>query len=326
MHTWRAFLFSGSVIPIAAGWHAVTRSFAKPSLTIAAQIAHLQASGMTVADHARATHWLSHVSYYRLSGYWHIWKDRSGTSATRFQPGADFDGACALYDFDRVLRGVVGRAIEHVEVALRGNWAYALAHQGGPHGYLDAALYNDRRAFHDLLGKLAAETGRSAETYIRHYRDQYDDPALPAVWMVAEMMSFGQLSRWYSLLAAPALRTTIAMPFGLREELLVSIVKHLVDVRNICAHHGRLWNRGFRSPPRLPLRPRNLGATLDATRAGFAAGTLYNSLVLLIHLVRQIAPLSTWRDDLVAALATRSASELAAMGFPVDWQVRPLWL
>lgn len=304
----------------------MTRSFAKSSLTIAEQIAHLRASGMTVADESRAAHWLTHVSYYRLSGYWHIWKDRNVPNVTRFRAEADFDRACALYEFDRELRTVVGQAIEHIEVALRGSWAYALAHRGGPHGYLDAALYDDRREFHGMLGKLATETGRSAETYIRHYRDQYDDPALPAVWMVAEMMSFGQLSRWYSLLADPDLRTTIAAPFGLREELFVSIVKHLVDVRNICAHHGRLWNRGFRSPPRLPHRPRDLGASLDTGRAGHAAGTLYNSLVLIIYLVQQVAPSSTWRRDLVAVLATRLPEERAAMGFPPDWEARPLWL
>lgn len=303
----------------------MTRAFQKPSLKLSDQIAHLEAGGMIVADHARAEYWLRHVSYYRLSGYWHVWKDRSVLDATRFVAGADFDLACAMYDFDRKLRRVVGRAVEHVEVALRGSWAYALAHQGGSHGYLDAALYSDRREFHAMLGKLAAETGRSSETYIRHYRDTYDEPALPAVWMVAEMMSFGQLSRWYSLLADPNLRTEIASPFGLREELLVSIVKHLVDVRNICAHHGRLWNRGFRSPPRLPHRPPELAESLDLQQVGHAAGTLYNSLVLLIHLVGEVAPASLWREDLLALLQEHPTGNLKAMGFPIDWNGRPLW-
>lgn len=279
---------------------------------------------MTVADHARAEHWLRHVSYYRLSGYWHIWKD-STPGAAGFVAGADFDRTCALYSFDRDLRRVVARAVEHVEVALRGSWAYALAHHGGPHGYLDAALYSDRREFHGMLGKLAAEVGRSAETYIRHDRDHYDDPAMPAVWMVAEMMSFGQLSRWYSLLDSAGLRSKVAQPFGLHETVFVSIVKHLVDVRNICAHHGRLWNRGFRSPPRLPRQPADLLATLDTHNAGHAAGKVYNALVLLIFLVRQVAPASTWRADLIGVLARHPTGDLAAMGFPADWRVRPLW-
>ena len=303
----------------------MTRSFTKPSLTITEQINHLQQSGMIVANPARAEQWLAHVSYYRLSGYWHIYKDRSILGQTRFLAGSDFDKVCELYNFDRKLRRLVGRGVEHFEVALRGSWAYALAHNDGPHGYLNAALYSSRHEFHRMLGKLASDTGTSSETYIQHYRNTYDDPAVPAVWMVAEMMSFGQLSRWYSLLADASLRSTIAKPFNLREEQLVSIVKHLVDVRNICAHHGRLWNRGFRSPPQLPRNPSDLAQTLDVTRAGNAAGTIYNSLVLLIHLVRMVAPESTWRNELRLHLDMHPIQNFGAMGFPSDWISRPLW-
>lgn len=318
MHTWRAFLFQGTDSGMAG-------HFAKPSLTIDQQIAHLRAAGMAIADEERARHWLSHVSYYRLSGYWHIWKDRTGP-VTRFLPGTDLDRVCDLYSFDRKLRRLVARATEHVEVALRGSWALALAHRGGSHDYLNAALYSDRRAFHDLLAKLARETGSSPETYIRHYRENYDEPAIPPVWMVAEMMTFGQISRWYSLLDDRALRSQIAAPFNLPETVLIATIKHLVDVRNICAHQGRLWNRGFRSPPKLPLKPPALTATIDHSRAGHAAGTLYNSLVLLVFLLDQTAPASTWRADLTAHLLAHPIGDLAAMGFPPDWQTRPLWV
>jgi abortive infection bacteriophage resistance protein len=303
----------------------MTRTFKKPSLTISDQIRHLQQCGMNVADPLRAEHWLSHVSYYRLSGYWHIYKDRRTPHGTRFLPGADFDTVCELYNFDRKLRRLVGRGVEHFEVALRGSWAYALAHRGGPHGYLNAALYSKREEFHRMLAKLASDAGSSSETYIQHYRATYDEPPLPAAWMAAEMMSFGQLSRWYSLLNDTGLRSTIAQPFGLRQEQLVSIVKHMVDIRNICAHHGRLWNRGFRSPPQLPRNPNDLAQTLDTSRVGNAAGSVYNSLVLLIHLVRAAAPQSTWRDDLRSHLETHPTGNFGAMGFPIDWKLRPLW-
>lgn len=303
----------------------MTRQFQKPSLTFHQQIEHLRSAGMTVSDPAEAEHWLERVSYYRLSGYWHIWKIHE-VATTRFQQGATFTDACALYSFDRKLRRLVGRALEHVEVALRGSWAYSLAHRGGSHGYLDAALYRNRRTFHEQLGKLASGVGQSSETYILHYRENYDHPAMPAVWMVAEMMTFGQLSRWTSLLADPALRQEIADRFVLREGVFVSVIKHLVDVRNICAHHHRLWNRGFRSPPQLPRRPADLAASLNRSGVGHEAARLYNSLVLLVFLMRQVAPDSTWRGDLLALLDSHPTGDLAAMGFPADWRTRPLWV
>lgn len=302
----------------------VTRPFNKPATTIAQQIAHLTAQGMTISDIPRAEHWLRHVSYYRLSAYWLPFEHPKGQPGPRFLPGTDFDTVTALYEFDRHLRLLLLNAIERIEVAIRGNWAYALAQHGGPHGYLDAALYTDRRQFHDNLSRLAREVGTSPETYIDHYRRTYDDPAMPPVWMVAEMMSFGQLSRWYSSLDDRALRNVIAQPMGLPEALLVPLLKHLSIVRNSCAHHARLWNRGFLIRPKLPNKPADLSATLQAPGGGGPA-LLYNSLVLIGFLARKIDPASTWVADLKALLATHPTGNLTIMGFPAGWASRPLW-
>lgn len=303
----------------------MNRPFSKPSLTIAQQIAHLLSGGMSIADPQRAAERLSHVSYYRLSGYWHMWKNRSSGSATKFVPGTTFDAVRDLYSFDRDLRRLVARATEHVEVALRGSWAYNLAHQGGPHAFLDPTLYSDRTRFHELEQKLALDAQQSRETHMVHYRVTYSQPMIPPVWMAVEIMTFGQLSRWYSLLGDSGLRNRIAAPFGLNEHVFVSIIKHIVVVRNVCSHHSRLWNRGYISPPRLPKKPADLSRTLDKTNVSDAAGRLYNTLVILVFLLERIAPLSTWRADLVAHLLTHPTGDLAAMGFPAGWQARPLW-
>lgn len=241
----------------------------------------------------------------------------------RFREGTRFSAVVALYDFDCRLRQLVMRGTEHVEVALRGSWAYQLA-QLGSHRYLDAALYHSRAEFHGNLGKLATDVGTSRETYIRHYRQSYDDPALPPVWMIAEMMSFGQLSRWYSNLADRALRNRIARPLGLPEVVLVPLVKHVTDVRNTCAHHGRLWNRGYLQPPRLAQKPRDLNQSLDLG-ATQAPAKLYNSLVMIAHVVRTVAPGSTWARDVAALIQTHPTAEIGVMGFPADWRTRPLW-
>jgi abortive infection bacteriophage resistance protein len=279
---------------------------------------------MAVPDVAKAEHWLRHVSYYRLSAYWLPFEKPKGQPGPRFRPGTHFDTVVALYEFDRKLRLLVMDAIERIEVAIRGSWAYCLAHEGGPHGYLNAGLYYDRKQFHDNLSRLTREVGSSPETYIEHYRNSYDDPAMPPVWMVAEMMAFGQLSRWYSSLRDRALRNQIAAPLGLPEKVLVPLVKHLSTVRNTCAHHGRLWNRGFLIRPGLPIKPPDLAATLEQPGAGPAL--LYNTLVMIVFMLRAADPNSGWRDQLKAHLATHPTADLASMGFPAGWAQRPIWI
>lgn len=303
---------------------AVSKPFTKPATTIQQQIAHLQTEGMTIADQGWAEHWLQHVSYYRLSAYWLPFEYPKGQVGPRFRPGTNFDTVVALYEFDRQLRLLTLRAIERVEVAIRGSWGYVLAQRSGPHGYLSAALYSDRKQFHDNLSRLAREVGSSPETYVEHYRQTYDDPAMPPVWVVAEMMSLGQLSRWYSSLADRSLRTAIAQPLGLPEAVLVPFVKHLATVRNSCAHHARLWNRGFLLRMKVPHKPADLAASLAPITGGPAQ--IYNTLVLIGFLLRQCDPTSTWRTDLRALLAQHPTANLAAMGFPPGWQTLPLWL
>lgn len=279
---------------------------------------------MDVEDDARAEYWLRHVSYYRLSAYWLYFEHPKGQAGPRFKDGTKFSSVTALYDFDRDLRRMVMRGTEHIEVALRGSWAYQLAHVGGPHAYLESKLYRDKRELRDSKSKLRTSVMRSAETYIAHYRSKYTEPKLPPVWMVAEMMSFGQLSRWYSNLADRNLRNKIAAPLGLPETVLVPLVRHVTDMRNICAHHGRLWNRGFLHPPKLAHKPSNLNDSLDLA-ATQAPAKLYNGLTTVAHVVRTVAPDSTWASDLAALVAQNPTGDFPSMGFPADWSTRPLW-
>lgn len=302
----------------------MTRPYSKPTLTLNQQIDHLRSNGMIIADTSVAEYWLRHVSYYRLSAYWLYFEHPKRHAGPRFVEGTTFDRVTALYDFDRVLRRLVMRGTEHVEVALRGSWAYQVALLGDGHSYLDASHYSDRQEYHNNLSKLVAETGRSSETYIKHYRQNYDDPALPPVWMVAEMMSFGHLSRWYSNLADRALRTRIAAPLGLPQTVLVPLVRHVTDIRNICAHHGRLWNRGFLTPPKLAQKPRSLQAMIDQS-ADQAPAKIYNALCMIGYVIQTVAPDSTWLADIAQHVRNHPEGDQASMGFPGDWEDRAHW-
>lgn len=279
---------------------------------------------MEIADEEFAAYWLTHVSYYRLSAYWLAFERAKGSVGPRFHPGTTFEMVTDLYAFDRDLRRMVMRGSEHVEVALRGSWAYQLAIGTGSHGYLDAALYADAEEFAKGKSKLASSVKFSSETYIEHYRETYDQPPLPPVWMVAEMMSFGQLSRWYSNLSDRALRNRVAAPLGLPETVLVPLVRHVTDIRNICAHHGRLWNRGFLQPPKLARKPDDLNASLDLA-SNQAPARLYNALTMIGHIIRTVAPDSTWAHDLAAHICSHPFGDCGQMGFPPDWKDRPLW-
>ncbi|MEI9928252.1 MAG: Abi family protein [Sphingomonas sp.] len=297
------------------------RPFTKPSLTVQDQIRLLEQRGMTIADRPAAEHALTHISYYRLRAYWYPFEIDPSDPAHKLRGGTSFEEVLALYDFDRRLRLHINEAIERIEMAARGAWAHHLALTHGPHGYLDRNLYPRNPRYQRNLTQLQEEVSRSHDTFIAHYQSTYSSPQLPPVWMVAEVMSFGLLSKWISLLAARADRQAISRALGLNERIFTSFLHHLATVRNVCAHHGRLWNRRLTVTASLPSGPPELAAAMNAG----AQRQIYNTLALTTFILQRIAPSSNWRDGLLELLVEHPTSDFAAMGFPHGWQQRALW-
>ncbi len=293
--------------------------FTKPATTFDQQIDRLIERGMEIQDRNRARHYLAHLNYYRLGAYWLPFEADHATH--RFRPGTRFDDVVSLYVFDRELRLLVMDAIERLEVSIRTQWAYRLAHAHGPHAHMDARLFKQSEAYWKCRTSLEEELRRSKEVFVSHYNNTYSAPALPPLWAVVEVMSLGQLSKWVSNLRHARDRQAIARPYGLDEVILTSFLHHLTIVRNICAHHGRLWNRRFGFRFKMPRRPGPLGQSLNSSQPR----RLYNTLVMLDYFMTIISPGHHWRDRLLALLENRPIAKLEAMGFPGDWRARPVW-
>lgn len=293
------------------------RPFAKPALTLAQQLAVLQSRGMVIADTAQAEFYLRHLNYYRLGAYWLPFEADHATHA--FRPATRFGDVLNLYVFDRELRLLLMDALERIEVSVRTQWAYQLAHCHGSHAHLDNGIAFRADWHQRHLDKLTEAATRSDEIFIRHLLDTYEEP-LPPVWAVCEVMSLGLLSHWFSNLKPMPTRRRIAAPFGVDEAVLQSWLHHLTVVRNTCAHHARLWNRD------LTVRPQAPRSKPAAMKDQFQLGShrLYNTLLILLYLMDVIAPASHWRQRLIT-LIDAHAIDTAAMGFPADWRTRPIW-
>ncbi len=293
------------------------RPFTKRPTTYAEQVEQLRQRGMQVDDAERAAFYLQHLNYYRLGAYWLPFEADHGSH--RFRPGTRFEAVLDLYIFDRELRLLILDAIERFEVSARAQWAYQLAHQHGTHAHLDPGLAHNVERWQYNLDRLTDEVRRSDETFVKHLTQNYQE-ALPPVWAVNEVMSLGLLSRWYQNLKPMATRRAIASVYACDQRVLQSWLHHLTFIRNTCAHHSRLWNRDFTIIPELP---RTKPASL-ATASIAGSRKLYNTLLILLHLMDAIAPDHHWRQRLVALIDTHQPP-VQAMGFPEDWRTTPLW-
>lgn len=296
--------------------------FTKPSISVAEQIALLEQRGMTVSEREKAHHFLSHVNYYRLRAYWLPFEaEPTENGDHHFREGASLDDAIILYKFDRELRLLVLDAIERVEVSMRATWGTHLALQYGPHGYLNADLYRRQEYYSKSKSNLLSEIDRSKDTFITHYRTKYTSPTHPPVWMAAEIMSLGLLSSLFDNLKHRADQQAIAKAYNLNGRVLASIIHHLTHVRNICAHHGRLWNKRFTVTMSVPKQPATLGLAMNPE----ADRLLYNTLAVLGYLLTIVSPGSKWRYRLISLIESYPMVDPAVMGFPEQWRHMDFW-
>ena len=292
------------------------RPFSKPPKTLDEQVNLLESRGMVIGDRKKAKFYLQHLNYYRLRAYWLFFEQDQ--IIHKFRANTQFQDVLELYIFDRELRLLILDAIERIEVSVRSQWAYHLAHRHGSHAHLDPNLF-DRRFWQRNLDDLTKEVNRSQEDFVRHFQQTYTE-ALPPVWVVCEVMSFGLLSRWFKTIRFARTKAAIATTYNLRANFLSSWLHHLSMIRNSCAHHSRLWNREFTVLPRLTTSPR------QPLYSSFSSGSrnIYNTLVILLYLMDRIVPDHQWGQVLLNHIKT-CPQPLSPMGFPSNWQTLTIW-
>ena len=294
--------------------------FNKPATSHEEQIELLKKRGMVIPSDSRAHLFLENINYYRLAAYWLPFESDHSTHA--FKVGTNFEDVISLYVFDREFRLFVMDAIERVEVSLRTHWAYYIAHQYGPHAYLDQSIFRLSEEKHqEQLDRLAGEIRRSKEVFIAHYWGKYSSPPLPPIWSMVEVMSLGQFSLWYSKLRHRQDRKNIAQKVLLDEKILGSYLHHLTIVRNTCAHHSRLWNKKFGVGMKLATHPEPLANSLNKE----TPNKIYNTLVVLKFVLDQISPGNSFLKQLLELLRQQPFEIIISMGFPPAWKQLPVW-
>lgn len=311
-------------------------AYDKPALTPEQHLAKLKNRGLNIPDEARARRFLANISYFRLSAYTRPFYVPNET-AHHFLPNIGFDDVHMLYVFDRELRLLLTDAIERLEVALRAQLTNTLGEHYGAHGYLAPGIFDSRYNHTWLIDKLTVEAqAREVETFMAHYREKYTAaPTQPPIWMAMELLTFKAISNLFANLRDEQDTKRISQHFGWPHKVLTSWFRSLSDLRNLCAHHMRVWNREFGSRPVMPKKtPKNWpqvpdaipsGAHKDATQTVNPQRRLYLQLVVIETLMQVVSPESRWAERLVQLLDAHPQVSRPHMGFPHRWESEAIW-
>ncbi|MCK9521909.1 MAG: Abi family protein [Proteobacteria bacterium] len=299
--------------------------YTKLPLSFSEQVALLQQRGMQ-GDPAEIEKRLQTVNYYRLSGYWYPFRIPGHNGFPRtdtFHPGTNIKTVWERYVFDRALRLLIMDAVERIEIAVRTKIAYHHAHEfQDPFAYATNPASLDHEKRQALLQRIATEVRRSREPFIQHYLMKYTDSKqhLP-IWMATEVLSMGTILNLYNASPRHVCSRTAEL-FKIPPKVLSSWLLTLNTVRNICAHHGRLWNRELGTKPKIPKIKKYPEWHIPVSISG---NRIFGVLTICAYCLQCIPPHSRWKKRLHNLLHTHPDIPLTSMGFPENWLESPLW-
>ena len=301
------------------------------------QLELLKSRALIIGDEERAIEQLERIGYYRLQSYLTPFREtdrialHNGKFTTEvldgFQPGATFEQAIDLYVFDKQFRLLMADAIEGIEIALRVDLSHALGRRD-PFAHLrpeclDPQTQQRLDRYTEWRDRAEKMESRSSLDWIEAARSQGPLP----VWKAVETWDFGCLIALLDLTHRVD-RAEIASKYRIpNAKTHMSWLRTFGYVRNITAHHTRLWNHPLVIQPMalkqgtVPMLD-HLGTFVSTRTRAYAAAAIIQ------YILRTIAPESAWGTRLKALWGTfPKATQLRPVqaGFMPNWETWPLW-
>ncbi|MBY0543939.1 MAG: Abi family protein [Gammaproteobacteria bacterium] len=299
-------------------------SFTKQPLTCHEQVDLLQRRGPIINNPEQAAFYLSTISYYRLSAYFKPFEQNKDSHL--FSGRTTFQDIVNLYQFERALRLKVMDAIERIEVVLRAGLAQELSVRHGAWWYLDNSLFksewqkplpNKKPSPQSIFeSELQLLIKQKKEEFIKHYYQKYHSPPYPPSWMILECLSFDQCINLFRYLLNSTDKSAISKLFCLDPIILDSAFDCIRLVRNICAHHAKLWDRCYTYVPK---------KMRELQQAECPRGSTKEQLALLDLMLKPLPEQNNWQQELYQLFEKYSAVPFQHMGFQVDWQNDKFW-
>lgn len=302
---------------------------------------------MLIDDTEYAQEQLENIGYYRLSGYWYPFRKSEATATATnlaglpsildtYKEGTNFRTVHDLYVFDRRLRMLTLDAIERIETSVRTQIALKLGIKSTK-AHLEPKLLDgnftkkiinaDSQTAYDIwVGKFRDRERISKEEFVVHFRRKYPKCEMP-IWIAVELWDFGMMSRFYSGMINSD-KKDIAQVYGVSDsQIFESWLRSLNFVRNVCAHHGRLWNNPLSDQPKFPKADPS-GRLTQIIGDPKMQTRYYAAASLIRFLLNKISPGTQWTEKFKEHISTFPESPLINLksgGFPDNWSNSILW-
>lgn len=304
--------------------------------------------GVKVEEHdeLEIKNYIRSIGYFRLSGYFGPFQSKKDI----FKSETTFSDIIRLYTFDRELKLLFFDVIETIEIELRARITDIMSLAHGEFWYNREDLFKEKtekinicyceiecgnsilktkekeeRIYKILLKDIndcikQSENSEFMKAFIEKYGNETPVPS----WMMMECISFGKLSRLFWLIKEKQEKNKIAQYFGaINSDFLESWMHGISVLRNICAHHSRLWNKKIGKDIKIPTRSsKKFILTVDQDKLR----KLYGISSCILHILTNInhEKSCTFKKNFIE-LSKEYKIDKKAMGFPDNWKDDEIW-
>ena len=297
-------------------------AYQKKHKTFEEQLGILKQRKLIISNDSFVLSKLKHINYYRLSAYFLPFQyPKNSENENIFLPNTSFENILSSYYFDAELRKIIFEAVESIEIYFRTQIAYFHSLKYDAFGYLKLENFRENKAdkFQELQDDILKERTRSKEFFIKHFKKKYNSVDLP-IWSVVEIISFGSLSKFFMILKEEEQNQVIQNIHGINKVVFYKWFHALSGVRNICAHHSRLWNR-------------TLGVSFEVPRGLDSFENIKESRNKVFFALSVIEYLLTCIGEDEVDFKTKIKNlikkypkvKLESMGFIENWEQNPIW-
>ena len=295
----------------------------KPAKTLDEQAQILLDRGLKGISKTDLMSKLSSINYYRLRGYTYPYQDNSDPDTPFFTTNC-WNTIWADYVLDSRLRSFLFECISHIEIALKTQLTLNMSLGHEPTWYTEKDYFYNENNFSSDFSELLKNWSRSKEKFKEHYENDYNSAKLPPSWIIFETATFGVMSKFYGNLDnSVSEKDLIAQYFGFPHGCsshLKSWLQNINIIRNICAHHSRLFSKTNIVTPSYPPVLPDKWLVL-----GFAQNKVYSSICIIKRLLDYCAPDFDFMEKFTSLMSTATDEQKRTMGFPVGWESEPLF-
>lgn len=299
--------------------------YEKISLTIKQQIDLLKSRWLIIEDEKKAFYYLEHIWYFRFSWYLKYFQNEDDF----YIKWTSFDQVLDYYILDRKLRLLVLDAIEKIEVSLKANLNNTLSEEAWCFWYTKEKFFNLNKEKNKDWYKWILEKNwklkekflnEKSSSYVKNFFQKYSSEDFLPSWMFFEELSIWDIEKLFRILDREK-RVKIATKFNTYEKHFITWISLITVIRNICAHHWRLWNRKLIIKLKTDdVKFRNYFQIEENNWKKEVISNFYNSSLVISYLLKMINKNFHWIDDLEKLLNEFPNLKIEEMWFERWWK------